>query len=207
MRLGGAEDDPAADIGERAPHLDPAPVEVNVTHSQGCRLAPAQPGVGENEDQQAPGSGGSSKVEDLAVSEVDIVPATWAREAQPASRVRAETATAHGVIQGGRHDEHRLTYAGSAEPAEGQSGDPLSQARKGDPPEGWIGPVTLRHESPLLGEPPLSVSLACERLTTFAAIGTPVPRTPGVATPLDHGCSLSQTWTSSGMYRKCRPTR
>src|SRR5215472_15540297 len=123
MRLGSAEDDPAADIGERTPDLDPAPVEVDVRHSQGGSLTPAQPGVGENEDQQAPGSSGSGEVEDLAVSEIDVVPASGAREAQPASGVGAEATAAHSVIQGSRHDEYRLAHAGCAEPAEGQPGD------------------------------------------------------------------------------------
>src|ERR1051326_3712811 len=106
MGLGGAEDDPAADIGERTPYLDPAPVEVNVADPQGGGLAPAQPGVGENEDQQPPESGSLGEVEDLAVSEVDVVPAAGTRKAQPASGVRTQAATTHGMIQCGRHDKH-----------------------------------------------------------------------------------------------------
>ena len=54
MRLWGAEDDPAAHVREGAMHVDPAAGEVDVADAQGSGLAPAQPGVAEDQDQQMP---------------------------------------------------------------------------------------------------------------------------------------------------------
>ncbi len=42
VRFRGAQDDVAADIGEGAPHIDAAAVEVDVADAQGGGLAPAQ---------------------------------------------------------------------------------------------------------------------------------------------------------------------
>jgi hypothetical protein len=68
VRLEGAEDDPAADVGEGAADVDPAAGEVDVADAQGGGLAPAQAGVCEEQDQQPPGSGFGGEREDLAVS-------------------------------------------------------------------------------------------------------------------------------------------
>jgi hypothetical protein len=51
VRFRGTQDDPAADIGEGAPHIDAAAVEVDVADAQGGGLAPAQAGVGQHQDQ------------------------------------------------------------------------------------------------------------------------------------------------------------
>jgi len=42
VRFRGAQDDPAANVGESAPHVDTAAVEVDVADAQGGGLAPAQ---------------------------------------------------------------------------------------------------------------------------------------------------------------------
>lgn len=75
MRFRRAQDDTPADIGERAADVDAAAVEVDIADPQCCRLAPAQPGIGEYQDQQTPASGFVSEREDLAVSEVDVIAA------------------------------------------------------------------------------------------------------------------------------------
>jgi hypothetical protein len=75
MRFGGAEDDTAADIGECAADIDAAAIEVDVADAQGGSLAPAQPGVGQQQDQQASASGFGGEREGLGVSEVDVIAA------------------------------------------------------------------------------------------------------------------------------------
>src|ERR1700748_1620723 len=106
MRLRGAEHDAPADIGERTPDIDPAPMKVDVTYSESSGFSPAQAGGTEGQDQQPPGCSRGGKVEDLAVVEEDVISATWTRETQPSSRVGSQTATAYRVIRGCRQDEH-----------------------------------------------------------------------------------------------------
>jgi len=50
----GAQDDTAAHVGEGAADIDAAAVEVDVADAQGGGLAPAQPGVSQQQDQQTP---------------------------------------------------------------------------------------------------------------------------------------------------------
>jgi hypothetical protein len=56
MRFRGAEDDATADVGEGAPDVDSAAVEVDVADAQGGGFAPAQAGVGQKQDEQTPAS-------------------------------------------------------------------------------------------------------------------------------------------------------
>ena len=57
MRFGSAEDDAPADVGEGAADVNAAAVQVDVADPQGGGLAPAQAGIGQQQDQQTPASG------------------------------------------------------------------------------------------------------------------------------------------------------
>ena len=87
MRFGSAQDDAPADVGESAADIDTAAVEVNVADPQGGGLAPPQAGVGQQQDQQTPATRFVGEREDLAVSEVDVIAALRAGQAQPSGRV------------------------------------------------------------------------------------------------------------------------
>ena len=132
MRFGSAEDDAAADVGEGAADVDAAAVEVDVADPQGGGLAPAQAGVGQQQDQQTPASGFGGEREDLAVSEVDVIAALRPGQAQAPGRVGPDAAASHGVIERGGHDEDGLPDAGRSQAAERQPGDPVRQALEGD---------------------------------------------------------------------------
>ena len=54
VRFGGTEHDAAAHVGEGAANVDPAAGQVDVADAQGGGLAPAQAGVGQDQNQQRP---------------------------------------------------------------------------------------------------------------------------------------------------------
>ena len=87
MRFGSTQDDASADVGEGAADVDAAAVEVDVADSQGGGLAPAQAGVGQQQDQQTPASGFGGEREDLGVSEVNLIAALRPGQTQPMGRV------------------------------------------------------------------------------------------------------------------------
>ena len=98
MRLGRAQNDVAADVGKGAPDVDPAAAEVDVADPQGGGLAPAQAGVGQQQDQQSPASGFGGERKDLAVSEVDVVTALRPWQAQTASGVGTDAPAPHNSV-------------------------------------------------------------------------------------------------------------
>jgi hypothetical protein len=71
----GAEDDAPADIGESAADIDAAAVEVDVADPQGGGLAPAQAGVGQDQDEQPPAARLAGQRQNLGVSEKDVIAA------------------------------------------------------------------------------------------------------------------------------------
>ena len=73
VRLWDAEDDMPTDIGEGAADIDAAAVQIDVADPQGGGLAPAQAGVGQEQDKQTPGARLAGQREDLGVSEVDVI--------------------------------------------------------------------------------------------------------------------------------------
>jgi len=77
---------------EKAADIDASAVEVDIAHTQGSRLAPAQAGVCEHQHEQAPGSGRGGQRKNLGVREVDVVRALRPGQAQTASGVEADAA-------------------------------------------------------------------------------------------------------------------
>ena len=65
MRFRGAQDDATANVGEGAPDIDAAAVEIDVADAQGGGLAPAQARVAEHQDQEPPGASCGGQAEDL----------------------------------------------------------------------------------------------------------------------------------------------
>jgi hypothetical protein len=106
VRFRGAEDDAPADVGEGAPDIDAAAVEVDVADAQGGGVAPAQAGVAEHQDQKPPRASCDGQVEDLTVSQEYVVAALGPGQVQAVSWVDANPAGPYGVIKRGGHDEH-----------------------------------------------------------------------------------------------------
>ena len=132
VRFRGAQDDTAAHVGEGAPDIDAAAVEVDVADPQSSSLAPTQPGIGQQQDQQTPAPGFGRGREDLAVGEVDVIAALRPWQPQAPCGVGPEASASHGVIQRGGHDEHALPDGGRPESAGRQPGDPACQVLEGD---------------------------------------------------------------------------
>jgi hypothetical protein len=109
--FGGAQDDTAADVGEGAADIGAAAVEVDVADPQGGGLAPAQPGVSQQQDQQTPTPGFGSERKDLGVREVDVITAFRPRQSKAPGGVGADALAPHSVIQCGGHDGHALPDA------------------------------------------------------------------------------------------------
>jgi hypothetical protein len=82
VRFRGAQDDPAADVGEGTADIDAAAVEVDVADAQGGSLSPPKAGVGQQQDQQTPASGFGGEREDLGMGEVDVIAALRPGQAQ-----------------------------------------------------------------------------------------------------------------------------
>ena len=89
----------AAYVGVGAADIDPAAGQIDIADPQGGGLAPAQAGIGQEENQRAPASGRVRQVVDLFVAEEDIVAAPDAGKAEPAGRIGPDAAASHGVIE------------------------------------------------------------------------------------------------------------
>jgi hypothetical protein len=75
VRFRGAHDDTAANVGVGAADIDAAAVKVDVADAQGGSLAPAQTGVGQQQDEGTPAARLGGEREDLGVGEVDVIAA------------------------------------------------------------------------------------------------------------------------------------
>ena len=126
VRLGSAKHNTAADIGECPTHVDPATRQVDVTHAQGRGFAPAQARVAEQQNKHPPGTGFSGQGVELLVGEEHIVTALDSGQAQPMCGVDADTASAHGMIKCGGHDEHRLARSPTGQGHRGTAGQPTA---------------------------------------------------------------------------------
>ena len=67
VRFRGAQDDTAANVGVGAADIDAAAVKVDVADAQGGSLAPAQTGVGQQQDEETPAARLGGEREDLGV--------------------------------------------------------------------------------------------------------------------------------------------
>ena len=64
-------EDVLAEVGEGAPDIDAAAVEIDVADAQGGGLAPAQARVAEHQDEEPPGASCGGQVEDLTAPAVN----------------------------------------------------------------------------------------------------------------------------------------
>ena len=69
------QDDTAANVGVGAADIDAAAVKADVADAQGGSLAPAQTGVGQQQDEETPAARLGGEREDLGVGEVDVIAA------------------------------------------------------------------------------------------------------------------------------------
>jgi hypothetical protein len=111
MGLLRSEDDVAADVGMTAPHVDPAPGQIDVAYAQGGCLAPAQARVAEKEHKHPPRTGCERQVVNLLMGQEDVITARGAGEIETAGRVGTDAPAADGVIEDGRHDGYCLPDA------------------------------------------------------------------------------------------------
>ncbi len=132
MRFRGAQDHAPADVGEGAPDIDAAAIEINVADAQSGSFAPAQARVAEHQDQKPPGASCDGQVKNLTMSQEYVVTVLGSGQPQAMSWVGANPAASDGVIKRGGHDERRLPYPGGAKAAEGEPCNPLSQVLECD---------------------------------------------------------------------------
>jgi len=92
------------DIGEGAEDIDATAVEIDVPDRQGGGLAPAQAGVGQEQDKQRPAARLAGQREDLGVSKVDVIASL--RRGSP--RPRGDSI---GCARFARRDQARQTSA------------------------------------------------------------------------------------------------
>src|ERR1700677_1202538 len=99
VRLRGAEDHTAADVGKGPPYVDTATVEIDVADAQGRSFAPAQAGVAQQQHEHAPQLCLSRQVAELPMSQEHVVALPDLRQTKAACRVRADAPTSDSVIE------------------------------------------------------------------------------------------------------------